>query len=58
MRKLVRGVTRTACVIAVAKDRDTFEPFHHQVINALKMNILQSISLFNYFNSLEIQVNL
>lgn len=25
-------MTRTACVIAVAKARDTFEPYLHQVI--------------------------
>lgn len=31
--------TRTACVIAVAKARDTFEPFLHQVCNLSIVNI-------------------
>lgn len=31
--------TRTACVIAVSKARDTFEPFLHQVRVAFGMNV-------------------
>lgn len=37
---------RTACVIAVAKARDTFEPFLHQVISLIQLLHLLHFILF------------